>query len=129
MKATGFSAKEIQKKYYKLHGTTLRGMMDNHGVDPDYFLAIMPPYLKWHLELVYISGFFEILFGFGLLTKYRKLSSWGLILLLIAVFPANIYLINSEKAQIALNITKEIAIIRAPFQLLFIYLAYWSSID
>ena len=31
-------AKEIQKKYYKLHGTTLRGMMDNHGVDPDYFL-------------------------------------------------------------------------------------------
>ena len=100
-----------------------------HFTDPDYFLAIMPPYLKWHLELVYISGFFEILFGFGLLTKYRKLSSWGLIILLIAVFPANIYLINSEKAQIALNITKEIAIIRAPFQLLFIYLAYWSSID
>ena len=100
-----------------------------HFTNPDYFLAIMPPYLKWHLELVYISGFFEILFGFGLLTKYRKLSSWGLILLLIAVFPANIYLINSEKAQIALNITKEIAIIRAPFQLLFIYLAYWSSID
>ena len=32
-------AKEIQKKYYKQHGTTLRGMMDNHGVEPDYFLA------------------------------------------------------------------------------------------
>ena len=32
-------AKKIQKKYYKLHGTTLRGMMDNHGVDPDYFLS------------------------------------------------------------------------------------------
>ena len=31
-------AKNIQKKYYKEHGTTLRGMMDNHGVDPDYFL-------------------------------------------------------------------------------------------
>ncbi|MBS56797.1 MAG: pyrimidine 5'-nucleotidase [Rickettsiales bacterium] len=31
-------AKKIQKKYYKEHGTTLRGMMDNHGVDPDYFL-------------------------------------------------------------------------------------------
>ncbi len=31
-------AKEIQKKYYKEHGTTLRGMMDNHNVDPDYFL-------------------------------------------------------------------------------------------
>ena len=31
-------AKEIQKKYYKEHGTTLRGLMDNHNVDPDYFL-------------------------------------------------------------------------------------------
>ena len=101
----------------------------NHFTDPNYFLSIMPPYLKWHLELVYISGFFEIIFGLGLLTKYRKISSWGLILLLIAVFPANIHLILSEKAQIALNITKETAIIRAPFQLLFIYLAYWSSID
>ncbi len=32
-------AKKIQKKYYKEHGTTLRGMMDNHGVEPDYFLS------------------------------------------------------------------------------------------
>ena len=32
-------ANEIQRKYYKKHGTTLRGMMDNHGVDPDYFLS------------------------------------------------------------------------------------------
>ena len=31
-------AKEIQRKYYKQHGTTLKGMMDNHGVDPEYFL-------------------------------------------------------------------------------------------
>ncbi len=32
-------AKKLQKKYYKQHGTTLRGMMDNHGVDPDFFLS------------------------------------------------------------------------------------------
>ncbi len=100
-----------------------------HFTDPNYFLAIMPLYLNWHLQLVYLSGFFEIILGFGLLTKYRKHSSWGLILLLIAVFPANIQLIMSEKAQLALNITKEAAIIRAPFQLLFIYLTYWSSAD
>ena len=31
-------AKEIQRKYYKQHGTTLRGLMDNHGVDPNFFL-------------------------------------------------------------------------------------------
>ena len=32
-------AKKIQMQYYKEHGTTLRGMMDNHGVEPDYFLS------------------------------------------------------------------------------------------
>ena len=32
-------AKELQKKYYKQHGTTLRGLMDNHGIDPDHFLS------------------------------------------------------------------------------------------
>ncbi len=100
-----------------------------HFSNPTYFMAIMPPYLKWHLELVYISGFFEILFGVGLLTRYRRLSSFGLILLLIAVFPANIYLIMNEQAQNALEITKQTAIIRAPFQLVFLGLAYWHSKD
>lgn len=99
----------------------------DHFINPDYYLNIVPPYLNFHYELVLISGFFEILFGFGLLTKYRKQSSIGLILLLIAVFPANIFLIQSEEAQIALNIDKNIAIIRAPFQLLFIAIAYWHS--
>ena len=32
-------AKELQKKYYKQHGTTLRGLMDNHSIDPDHFLS------------------------------------------------------------------------------------------
>ena len=99
----------------------------DHFVNPDYYLSIVPPYLNFHYELVLISGFFEILFGLGLLTKYRKQSSIGLILLLIAVFPANIFLIQSDEAQIALNINKNIAIIRAPFQLLFIAIAYWHS--
>jgi putative hydrolase of the HAD superfamily len=31
-------AKKLQSKYYKQHGTTLRGMIDNHGTNPDYFL-------------------------------------------------------------------------------------------
>ena len=99
----------------------------DHFVNPDYYLSIVPPYLNFHYELVLISGFFEILFGFGLLTKYRKQSAIGLILLLIAIFPANLFLIQSEEAQIALNIDKNTAIIRAPFQLLFLTIAYWHS--
>jgi uncharacterized membrane protein len=99
----------------------------DHFINPDYFMSIMPPYFPLKLEAIYISGFFEIILGVGLLTKYRKYSAWGLIILLLAVFPANIYLIESQAAQTALGITREIAVIRAPFQLLFLGLAYWHS--
>ena len=32
------SAKKLQSKYFIKHGTTLKGLMDNHGVEPDEFL-------------------------------------------------------------------------------------------
>ena len=99
-----------------------------HFIDPDFFLAIMPDYLPLHLEAVYLSGVFEILLGGMLLfKKYRKVAGWGLIALLIAVFPANIYLVQNEVAQQTLNISQTTAIVRLPFQALFIGLAYWHT--
>ena len=77
-----------------------------HFIEPEYFLSIVPPYLPYHLELVYISGLFEILFGLLILfPKYRYYGAIGLILLLVAVFPANIYLAQSKEAQEALGAT------------------------
>ena len=72
-----------------------------HFLNPiDPFMHIMPPYLPFHLELVYLSGAFEIIFGLSLLYKgTRTMAAWGLILLLIAVFPANIYLAFNEQPQ------------------------------
>tara|TARA_B100001287_G_scaffold86763_1_gene72628 strand:- start:358 stop:732 length:375 start_codon:yes stop_codon:yes gene_type:complete len=97
-----------------------------HFIDPNFFLAIVPPYLPYHLELVYMSGLFEILFGIMiLLPKYRYWGSVGLILLLIAVFPANIYLFQSVEAQKAIGATQEIATWRLPVQGIFIWVAYW----
>ena len=97
-----------------------------HFIDPNFFLAIVPPYLPYHLELVYISGLFEILFGVMILfPKYRYWGSVGLIILLIAVFPANIYLFTSEEAQRAIGATQEIATWRLPVQGIFILVAYW----
>ena len=95
-----------------------------HFTNSSFFLVIVPPALPWHTSLVYISGFFEILFGIGLFTKYRKQAAYGLILLLIAVFPANIYLAISPIAQAALETSQSIAIVRLPFQFLFIWMAY-----
>ena len=97
-----------------------------HFIDPNFFLAIVPPYLPYHLELVYISGLFEILFGVMILfPKYRYWGSVGLIILLIAVFPANIYLFQSVEAQRAIGATQEIATWRLPVQGIFILVAYW----
>ena len=97
-----------------------------HFIDPNFFLAIVPPYLPYHLELVYISGIFEILFGVMILfPKYRYWGSVGLILLLIAVFPANVYLFQSVEAQKAIGATQEIATWRLPVQGIFILVAYW----
>lgn len=97
-----------------------------HFIEPDYFLSIIPPYLPFHLELVYISGFFEILFGLMILfPKYRFYGSIGLILLLIAIFPANIYLAQSKEAQEAIGTSQQIAIWRLPIQGILIWIAYW----
>ena len=97
-----------------------------HFIEPDYFLSIIPPYLPFHIELVYISGFFEILFGLMILfPKYRYYGSIGLILLLIAIFPANIYLAQSKEAQEAIGASQQIAIWRLPIQGIFIWIAYW----
>jgi uncharacterized membrane protein len=97
-----------------------------HFIESDYFLSIIPPYLPFHIELVYISGFFEILFGLMILfPKYRYYGSIGLILLLIAVFPANIYLAQSKEAQEAIGTSQQIAIWRLPIQGILIWIAYW----
>ena len=100
-----------------------------HFTDPAFFLKITPPFLPLKKELVLISGFFEIFFGFFLLfKKTRFYASWGIILLLIAVFPANIYLFLSEIPQEALGVSKKQALIRLPFQIPLIIIAYWHSL-
>ena len=97
-----------------------------HFNNSDFYLKIMPPYLPYHLELVYISGVFEILFGIMLIfSKTRHFACWGLIILLIAVFPANIYLAQTNGEP--LDISPIVAWGRLPFQAVFIGIAYWHS--
>ena len=97
-----------------------------HFTNVDWFMKIIPPYLNYHKELVYLSGTFEIILGIMLIfEKTRFLAGWGLILLLIAVFPANIYLVQTNGA--AMNTSLVLAWGRLPFQAVFIAIAYWHS--
>ncbi|QFU74400.1 hypothetical protein EY643_01330 [Halioglobus maricola] len=65
----------------------------SHFTDPEFFVAIMPPWIGWHLEIVYISGVFEVLGAIGILIpKLRQWAGNGLFLLTICVTPANIHM-------------------------------------
>jgi uncharacterized membrane protein len=93
------------------------------------FVRIVPNYLPAPVALVYISGFFEILGGVGLLIPATRVwAAWGLISLYIAVFPANIYMLTNN---ISLNPKKPIPRwalwARLPFQFVFIAWAYWFT--
>ena len=101
-----------------------------HFTDPNWFLYIIPPYLEFiGIELVYLSGFFEVMLGTLLIfKKTRKIGAYGLILLLIAVYPANIYLALNEGPQELIGISSFAASwIRLPIQFILIGLAYWHS--
>ena len=102
-----------------------------HFTDPNWFMPIMPPFLPFHIELIYVSGGFEILFGLMLIfERTRFIAGWGLILLLIAVYPANLYLAFNTDVQKEMNISSFLASwIRLPLQFVFIALAYWHSIN
>jgi uncharacterized membrane protein len=63
----------------------------NHFIRTGFYLRMMPPYLPLHLAMVQISGVAEIALGLLLLIpRTVPLAAWGLIALLIAVFPANL---------------------------------------
>ena len=95
----------------------------DHFVNPDFYLSIMPPAFPLHIEAVYISGVFEILGGIGvLIPKFRRFSGWGLVALLIAVYPANIYMAITPEAFPEISIG--LLYFRLPLQFLFIYWAY-----
>lgn len=69
-----------------------------HFFRPEPYLRIMPPYIPYHSAMVLLSGMAELVLGVGLLfPTTRSLAAWGIILLLIAVFPANVYMATSDK--------------------------------
>jgi uncharacterized membrane protein len=70
----------------------------NHFVNTAFYVRIMPPYLPWHRELVYVSGVAEVALGVLLLVPgCQTIAAWGLVALLVAVFPANLHMaLNPE---------------------------------
>jgi uncharacterized membrane protein len=98
----------------------------NHFINANFYLQMMPPYLPWHLFLVYLSGIFEIILGIMVfIPSLTSIAGWGLIALLIAVFPANIHMVLHP--DLFPSIPSIALWIRLPFQAVLIAWAYWST--
>jgi uncharacterized membrane protein len=99
-----------------------------HFVKTDAYLKIMPPYIPWHLAMVQISGACEILGGLGLLLpQTRRAAAWGLIALLIAVFPANVYMATNPIEAGAASIAPILRWGRLPLQVLLGWWLLWCT--
>jgi uncharacterized membrane protein len=98
---------------------------------PDFYIPMMPPYLPWHAQLVFLSGVAEVLCGIGvLIPATRKYAAWATIALLIAVFPANIHVaVNNVPVFGATEGPGPIGFVRLPFQLVLIAWAWWYTKD
>lgn len=104
-----------------------------HFLVPEAFAQIVPPMLPYPLALAYLSGLAEITLGVGLLIpRTRKLAAWGIIALLIAVFPANIYMAVSDVTVTGvfgrtLDPSATVRWGRLPLQVVLICWAWWYT--
>ena len=98
----------------------------NHFINPGFYLRMMPPFLPAPLFLIHLSGVFEIALGVLLLVpRFSRFAAFGLIALLITVFPANIYM--TLHPQLFSEFSPTALYVRLPLQLLLIGWAYWYT--
>lgn len=98
-----------------------------HFVKPRMFEAIVPPSLPSPRALVLISGAAEVLGGVGLLIPgLRPWAGWGLVALLVAVFPANLYMAQ-ESERFRRLAPRWALLLRLPLQAVLIAWVLWAA--
>ena len=97
-----------------------------HFTNMEFFAAIMPPYIGYHTEIVYISGVFEILGAIGILIPaLRQWAGNGLLLLVVCVSPANIHMWLHP--NLFPDVSPTFLSIRLVVQVLLIVLIWWCT--
>ena len=98
----------------------------NHFANAAFYLAIMPPWLPWHPELVALSGLAEMALGaLVLLRRFMLPAGWGLVALCIAVFPANVHM--ALNAALFPQFTPAGLWLRLPLQAVLIAGIWWCT--
>ena len=100
-----------------------------HFLKPAFYIKIMPDYIPMHRTMVYLSGVAEIAGGIGILfPPVRYAAAIGLMVLLLAVFPANIDMAVKAYRNHGLTGYSMLLILRLPLQFVLIYWVYWAAI-
>jgi uncharacterized membrane protein len=98
----------------------------NHFAHTGFYVSIMPGYLPWHVELVYLSGVAEIALGIMLLIRRsERLAAWGMIALIVAVTPANVQM--AIHPELYPDFSPLLLWVRLPLQLVLIAWACWFT--
>ena len=99
-----------------------------HFICTEKFVQIVPPFIPQPKAMVYISGFFEILGAIGILNfQYKRQAAFGLVILLIAVLPANIYMAVANVQLGGIMNNPILQWIRIPFQGILIWWVLWCT--
>jgi uncharacterized membrane protein len=100
----------------------------NHFLSADAYIAIMPDYLPWHSQLVFLSGLVEVGLGIAvLIPATRVAAAWGIIVLLIAIFPANLYVAMNDLPYVGDEPSTVLNWLRLPLQVVLIAWADWYT--
>lgn len=100
----------------------------NHFLAPDIYLGMMPPWLPFKAAANLVSGAAEIAGGLGLLIpSLRRPAAWGLIALLVAIFPANLHVALQGNLP-GLDAPPWVLWARLPFQVVFIAWVVWVGL-
>ncbi|HEY7769056.1 DoxX family protein [Longimicrobium sp.] len=93
-----------------------------HFAITDMYVRVMPPYLPWPRELVMASGACQLAGGVGLcVPRLRRAAGWGLVLLLVAVWPANLQMYTDAQASGDDLLRVTLLLVRLPLQLVLIW--------
>ena len=98
-----------------------------HLVRPKFFLRMMPPYVPFHRLVVFASGVAEIVLGTAMLSdRLRAYAGYGLVVLLFAVFPANVHMY--QHPELFPRVPRWSLAFRLPLQALLVLWVYWTAI-
>ena len=93
-----------------------------HFVYPQAYINVMPPWLGWHAALVFISGVAEVAGGIGVLpARTRSWAGRGLLMLCVAVLPANVQMLHDAVAAARPAWIIALLLVRLPLQLLLMW--------